>query len=262
MSVLSVFGQESTPSNRIFFYWGWNRSIYQASDIHFQGEGYDFTLENVEARDRQTAFKLNPYFKLDRITIPQTNMRLGYVINDKYSVSIGVDHMKYVMRQYQTATIDGYIKGSENFSGRYDHQDILITPQFLTYEHTDGLNYINAEFRRHHHWISVFEERIKVSTVFGGGIGLMLPKTNAKLLEKERNDEFHVAGWGSAAMAGVTITFFKYFFIQSEVKGGYINMPDVRTSPDPSDKASQHFLFFQNNYLFGVSIPLQKSAEN
>jgi hypothetical protein len=257
-----AFAQSEPVANRIFFYWGWNRAVYQKSDIHFTGEGYDFVLNNVAARDRQSAFNLDPYFKLNSITIPQTNMRLGYIINDKYSISIGDDHMKYVMRQYQEVTIDGYIKDSELFSGQYDNQNITLIPQFLTYEHTDGLNYINAEIRRHDTWFTYFDEKIKIASVFGVGAGIMLPKTNSKLMEKERNDEFHLAGWGTAAMGGITITFFDYFFIQSEVKGGFINMPDVRTSPDPSDKASQHFFFLQNNYVFGVSLPLRKSAEN
>ena len=31
-------------TNRIYFYWGYNRSIYSKTDIHFHGPGYDFTV--------------------------------------------------------------------------------------------------------------------------------------------------------------------------------------------------------------------------
>jgi hypothetical protein len=42
-----------------------------------------------------------------RMTIPQTNFRLGYFINDHYS-SYWVDHMKYVL-QNQVANFNGFI---------------------------------------------------------------------------------------------------------------------------------------------------------
>ena len=57
---------------------------------------------------------------------------------------------------------------------------------------------------------------------------------------------------------GLNATFFKHFFIRSEYKLGFINMPDVRTSPDPSDKASQHFTFTQLNFNIGVAFKLTK----
>src|SRR3972149_3153003 len=37
-----------------FFYWGYNRSAYTKSDIHFWGDGYDFTITNVKAKDEPT----------------------------------------------------------------------------------------------------------------------------------------------------------------------------------------------------------------
>jgi hypothetical protein len=40
------------------------------------------------------------------MTIPQTNFRIGYFINDHYSIALGVDHMKYVA-QNQVANITG-----------------------------------------------------------------------------------------------------------------------------------------------------------
>jgi hypothetical protein len=35
----------------------------------------------------------------------QTNFKLGYFINDHYSIALGADHMKYVVTQDQTANI-------------------------------------------------------------------------------------------------------------------------------------------------------------
>ena len=79
----------------------------------------------------------------------------------------------------------------------------------------------------------------------------MYPRTDTTLLGKERHDNFHLSGWGISVGAGLNITFLKHFYIQTDYKIGYINMPDIKTSLSYSDSASQQFLFFQNNILIG-----------
>ncbi len=135
----------------MYLIWGWNRGNFSDSDIHFKGENYDFTLHDVKAKDKVNSFTFRDYVNPRRITIPQTNLRIGYFFHDNYtirSVSIGVDHMKYVMRNYQTVKIDGEINTESQFDGIYNNNDILLTHNFLTFEHTDGLNYINLEVNR------------------------------------------------------------------------------------------------------------------
>jgi hypothetical protein len=55
-----------------------------------------------------------------KMTIPQTNFRIGYFINDHYSIALGVDHMKYVMAQNQVANITGNINTGTPFDGVYN----------------------------------------------------------------------------------------------------------------------------------------------
>ena len=43
------------------------------------------------------------------ITIPQTNYRIGYFFKEHYTISVGVDHMKYVMIADQKVQINGEI---------------------------------------------------------------------------------------------------------------------------------------------------------
>ena len=68
---------------------------------------------------------------------------------------------------------------------------------------------------------------------------------------KTRYDDFHISGYGVSAKAGLNITFFKYFFLQTELKGGYIEMNDIRTTPSKADKASQNFYFAETVIAFG-----------
>lgn len=189
------------------------------------------------------------------MTIPQTNFRLGYFVNDHYSITIGVDHMKYVMFQDRAVNITGNYPDAGTYGEILPNNQVLLTEDFLTYEHTDGLNYINTEFSRHDDISSVFKientDKIQVNLTEGFGVGFLYPKTNTKLLGKERHDDFHISGYGTSLKAGLNITFFKHFYIQGELKGGYINMPDIRTTISTEDSASQDFFFFQKIIAFG-----------
>ena len=88
---------DTRKTRKFFVYWGWNRDAYTDSDIRFHGNSYDFKLSKVVAHDRQTPLGLDPYLAPGSVTIPQTNCRIGYFLNDHWSISIGLDHMKYVM---------------------------------------------------------------------------------------------------------------------------------------------------------------------
>ena len=244
---------------KMFIFWGGNRESFSKSDIHFKGDDYDFTLYDVVANDKPKGWSID-YINPSRMTIPQTNFRLGYFINDHYNISIGLDHMKYVMIQNQIATIGGVVGASyPDYAGTYlpsgNHTVDLTDGSFLKFEHTDGLNYINTEFSRVDDISKLFKvrntDKFQLNITEGVGTGILYPKTNATLLGKERHDDFHVSGFGVSAKVGLNLTFFKYFFIEAEMKGGYINMNDIRTTKDPSDRASQHFLFLQRIIAFG-----------
>jgi hypothetical protein len=131
-----------------------------------------------------------------------------------------------------------------------------LTEDFLLFEHTDGLNYENVELRR----LDALYERknFSINVEEGLGIGFMYPRTNTTLLHNPRNDEFHLSGYGFNAVVAVNLTFWRHFFIQSELKGGFINMPDIRITNDESEKGAQYFLFTQYNIVFGARIAVGK----
>ena len=243
-----ILGSEK---GRLFIYWGWNRGWYSKSNIGFLGDDYNFNLKRVVAKDRQSPFSFNKYLNPATISIPQYNFRIGYFLNDRWAVSVGMDHMKYVMVNDQTVKISGTIEG-HNYDGAYQNEDIVLTPDFLLFEHTDGLNYANIGLSRFDQLLDL--NKVKISLIEGVGIGLLVPRTNATLFGEERYDEFHVSGFGFDLNVGLNATFFKYFFIQSELKGGFIDMPDIRTTKFEADKAKQSFYFLQSNIVFGVKV--------
>ncbi len=263
LSFLTSFSQETiaitdkfTAHNKgkMFIYWGGNRDSFTKSDIHFTGKDYDFTLYDVTAHDKPKGWHTD-YINPARMTIPQTNFRLGYYINDHYSVSIGLDHMKYVMFQNRAVNFSGYYPNAGTYDESLPNNQVLLTEKFLTYEHTDGLNFVNTEIARVDDISKVFNlpntDKFQINLTEAVGGGFLYPKTNAKLLGKDRHDDYHVSGYGISAKAGLNFTFYKYFFIETELKAGYINMPDIRTTADAADKASQHFIFLQRIIAFG-----------
>lgn len=254
------FNDAGNNKGKFFVYWGWNRDHYSTSDITFKGSNYNFTLYNVKADDKPKPFGIY-FLKLNELTIPQTNFRLGYFFKEHYTVSIGLDHMKYVMRNGQNVNIKGNINTGGAYDGTYNNEPINLSTDFLLFEHTDGLNYINVEVSRFDNldnWLKFSVKNIDLNLTEGLGVGILYPRSNTTLLGKERYDEFHLAGYGISAHVGLNITFFKHFFIQSNFKTGYINMPDIRTTKSKEDSASQHFTFIENMYVFGARFGLTK----
>ncbi len=239
---------------KFFVSWGGNREAYSKSDVTFRGKDYNFTLDNMVAHDKPKGWHID-YINPSRITIPQTNFRMGYFINDHYSIAIGVDHMKYVMTQNQTVNVTGTINLNTDYDGVYNNTPTVMTEAFLKYEHTDGLNYVNTEFSRHDDISSIFNientDKVQINLTEGVGVGLLYPKTNTTLLGKPRHDDFHISGYGTSLKAGINFTFFKHFYLQGELKGGYINMQDIRTTQSIEDKASQDFFFLQRLIAVG-----------
>lgn len=256
--VLSIFQTalifaQSEPAYKkgtFFAFWGWNRSAYTNSDIHFKGNDYDFTLRKVKASDRQSKISYRNYLRLDRITIPQTNLRVGYFIKDNLAITLGVDHMKYVMNQNQTVDIDGSVKPGYESHVNSDGS-IKLTDDFLAFEHTDGLNYINAELEYYKNFYH--NGILKINGLIGGGAGFLMPRSNVTLMGNERHDAFHLAGFGLSAKAGLDVNLWNLFFLRTEVKEGYINMPSIRTTASSDDKAHQAFWFAEMTYTFGFN---------
>ncbi len=242
-----------------FFFWGGNRADYAKSDIQFTGNGYNFEVQDAVADDRPKGWHID-YINPSKMTIPQTNARIGYFITDKYNVSIGVDHMKYVVRQNQTVNVNGSINLPNNevgsqFNGNYNNTATVLTDDFLKLEHTDGLNYVHAEISRFDDISKIFKlpntDKVQINLTEGLGFGFIYPRTDSSLLGKTRHDNYNVAGFGISGKVGLNFTFFKYFFVQTELKAGFLNMNNIRTTYETTDKATQEILFLERTIAFG-----------
>ncbi len=247
-----------TRKGAMFGYWGWNRAFYSASNVHFTGANYDFTVHNMIAHDRQTPFALDPYFNPLRITIPQTNLQIGYFIKDNLALVFSIDHMKYVMDQEQVAKVTGTI-GDAYYASMVQNGFVNMSDEkFLTFEHTDGLNYFNLGVE---HYQSIYSnDWFNINWSYGAGVGGLLPKSNVKLFGNDRSDRFHLAGFGLDVRSSLNFVFFKHIALRTEIKEGYINMPNIKTTlNNKPDNASQQFFFGQFN--LGIAYFFQTKKE-
>lgn len=249
--------EESTcqRTGKMTLAWGYNRAFFSKSDIHLSGDGYDFVLRKVKAKDFPSPFKPDVYFGPTSLTIPQFNARAGYFITDKISLSFGYDHMKYVVEQYQDVLIDGYISHKRNidYPGIYENSTITIQPDFLRYEHTDGLNYFSLEADYFHTLWKHPSGKHTLSCYGGGGGGFILPRSDVSIFDETAANIFHVAGFGASVNAGVRFDFYKHFFFQMAGKSGFISLPDVITHYSKGEKAAQRFGFVETFFQLGGS---------
>ena len=241
----------------MFVFWGWNRAWFTKSDIHFKGANYDFYLHDVVAHDRPSKLNLD-YINPTQVSAPQFNFRLAYFIKDDLALVLAQDHMKYVMDQDQTVEISGNISDPVYAAMINNGQIDLTDANFLTFEHTDGLNYINLGIEKYK--LLYEKNKFKIGWSYGGGLGALLPKSNVKLFGNERSDRFHLAGFGLDLRTNINMVFWNHWMARVEGKFGYINMPDIKTTlNNKPDKASQDFVFGQVN--FGIAYLFQTKKE-
>ena len=139
----------------------------------------------VIAKDRQTKNFLTYIHPLN-FTTPQYNASLDMININNNILSLGLDHMKYVVQNNQIVKCNGYI-----YNNNYHNTDVVLKKGFLLLEHTDGLNYLNLSLKK------ILKIYKGLSTRYGFGTGIIVPKTNAIFLDNERHDKYNIAGYTS-----------------------------------------------------------------
>lgn len=245
----------STRKNTMYFYWGYNRSIYTKSDITFSGPGYNFIAENVAASDRPSR-EFKTYVNIKTISVPQFNIRIGYYYVDHWDFSIGYDHMKYVMDKNQTIYLNGEITSTTNseLNGVYDHTTgkIPIREEDLHYENTNGLNYISFQMQNTTPRFTTRDGKFSIQQRLGFGFGPVVTQTDFNWDGEQYHSEFGLTGYGISAHTGVRFDFFNRFFFQSNWSGGFIHLPHNRTIQNMPDYARQKFVYGQWELVAGV----------
>ncbi len=253
------FSQENIElpkeKKKFSFFWGYNWSAYTPSTLQIEGNGYNYTLHHISAKDRPSPFASNIYFNPTKLSIPQFNTRIGYQWKKKWALSFGYDHMKYVMDANQKVPITGRISSTDNgkYIGDYKAGDSIITHKdFLQFEHTDGLNYFTFQIDNVNQILNYKGGLLTLDIRTGLGIGFLIPRTDVQIFGTRGPNIFNFAGYGTSLKTEFRLQFKKHFFLQATGKAGYINMPHISTTRNKADKASQQFGFIEGFWAIGT----------
>ncbi len=227
--------------------WGYNLDWFSKSNLHFKGDdfgGYDFTLYKAKAHD-------NPglgYILNSDISIPQYVYRVGYYFNNKnlMGVEIAFDHTKYIMTQNQKVRVKGTIQGE------VIDKDTIVGRDFLMFEHTNGANFLMANFIKRYCLYTTENLKHRLQLVMKAGAGIVIPKTDVTLFGQSLDNRFHVAGYVAGLDVGLRYDLFRYFFIETSLKGVFANYTNVLTVGD----GRAHHHFFAGEYIFAAGFQI------
>lgn len=249
----------SYAKGTLFGYWGYNRSAYTKSNLHFEGQGYDFTLKKASASDNQS-HRFKEYVDLGNITVPQFNGRIGYYFKNHYAISFGYDHMKYIFNDRNHVFLDGYIEpGLDNvWSGTYNNQPVVTDRKQFHYENSNGLNYLHFEIIRSDMLYRTKNRIFAISTNLGLGAGGLLSFNDFNFAQRKDMVTISMSGYALSAHLGLRFEFFNHFFLQAEGSGGFMHQIRVRTRPnDLSAFASQKYGYVMGHLVAGFFLYLK-----
>lgn len=249
---------------QFYLTWGYNRAFYKPSDIHFKGDGYDFTLLQARAEDMPEKFS-DIYFNLSQFTVPQFQFRLGYFFSKNTAVSAGWDHMKYHLIPVQLVNIDGYIDPAKypdlDYSGNFNNASILYTGKFMDYHHSDGFNFVRVAIEQRLPFWTAYDGKITAAMNGSASLGAMLPWTDFTFFGTHHRNKLHLAGYGASLSAAFRLEFLQYLFLQLSAQAGWCNMPDIMLEDHLPSRASQKITFLERSWSIGGYIPSRKRRE-
>ena len=267
LSLLSLtsFSQQTNKKGSYYITWGYNRSAYANSDIRFVGPGYDFTLLNAKALDFPTPVSdFRTYVDPELLSIPQFNFHAGYFIKDNLSISIGWDHMKYVVTDGQTVSVTGFVNPQTStpaitvnpaYVGTFNQTPLELDPdKFVHLEHTDGYNYASIEIE---HYKTLFQSKkslFAIDWMQGIGIGALVPRSDVYVFGVGKNNYWNLAGGGASLKTGLKFNFSKLLFFETTFKTGATKLWDIRTTGRSVDHAEQAIYFVEFYGALGFTL--------
>jgi hypothetical protein len=255
--------KKSTGPGVLFFHWGYNRSVYTPSTIRFVGPGYDFKLKGVQAVDRPSK-NLDEYVNINSFTVPQFDVRIGYNFKRNWAISLGYEHMKYVMKHgptyYLSGTINPGIDQATGLSGSYSGDSLVTNESTFHYENSNGLNYINFQLTNIFKIYQSEKGNIALTTLMGIGAGTILSYNDFTFAGEKSMQTVSLSGVGVSGHFGLRAEFFKHLFVAANVQGGFIGQYRVKTRPyDYDSHAKQAFLYGQSDVVVGALFYLKQA---
>lgn len=239
--------KNSAGKGTMFLSAGINNTGYAASDIHFSGIGYEFQLNQSRAESAPI------WNKKGLSGLPQMNARIGYMIANHYSISLGVDRMNYLLiegEQLLSGEISAGLDTATNWSGSYTNAAVTTSKSTFNYQNS-AVNYFRFGVERTDniyeigHWL-MFSSQI------GLGAGALYTSNDFRFAGKSDLSTRSLSGFGLNGFVGARIEFFDHFFLQANAGGGFSAQTKVRTRlNDATDYARQNYAYYMVDFSVG-----------
>src|SRR6478609_5242623 len=244
----------AVPTNKkqsVYLTWGYHWNSYTTSTIHLKdhsSDNYDFTLYHAKAKDQPD---MNDILH-SPLTVPQYVFRMGYFFNTKKDLGIELswDHLKYVVIDNQVMHLKGWIHET------YYDLDTLVTPNLVHFEHTNGNNYAMVSVVKRITFFQPANNKHSLSGIFTAGAGILVPKTDSRVLGNHNDGPFRYSGVVFGASAGIRYEFFKYFYLEPSIKGAFADYTNAKVYLQ--GRAQHHFFSAQYIAAAGIVYPLGK----
>lgn len=245
---------EDKPKQKYSFYlmWGYNRDWYTHSTLHFKGSNpngnYDFEVDHTRAHDRAD---MHDFFHTP-ITIPQYDINIGFMFNEKkgWGIEGSWNHLKYIMYDNETRHVKGQIYGQSI------NQDTLISPNFVKFEHTNGNNYLMLALVKK---VVLYESKsgkVRFCGLNKTGGGVLIPKTDSRIMGYHNDGPFKLSGFVIGTTGSLRLELFRYFFLDTGLQGA---LAMYTWGIIYNGSVHHNFLSLQYTYSAGVNIPIGKN---
>jgi hypothetical protein len=246
--------KNSFAQGTVDFTWGYNNAAFTPSNMRFFSNVYDFRLSNVRAHDKQTPFSWE-YLLPNGLTLPQYNMRVGYNFKDFWNISIGFDHIKYIVRDGQSVNISGFINPGVDplWSGTFsDGQERPLNKNHFQYQNSSGLNYARIQVSRNLAPFQKFRDgKFAINWLYGISSGALISSTDFTFEGYRTEKVISLSGYGLSLHTGLRSIFFKNIFIQGNFACGILHQVRVQTRPGSNSFASHAFMYGSAEGLLG-----------
>lgn len=246
--------KNSFAQGTIDFAWGYNNAAFTSSNMRFFSNVYDFRLADVSAHDKQTPFSWR-YLLPNSLTLPQYNVRVGYNFKNFWNISLGFDHMKYIVRDGQSVNISGFVNAGVDplWSGTFsDGQERALNQNHFQYQNSGGLNYARIQVSRNLAPFQKFRDgKFAINWLYGVSAGALISSTDFTFEGFRTEKVSSLSGYGLSLHTGLRFIFLKHFFIQGNIAGGLLHQVRVQTRPGSGSFASHALMYGSTEGLFG-----------
>ncbi|NDG85050.1 MAG: hypothetical protein EBX52_08445 [Proteobacteria bacterium] len=235
---------DTKKKGQFYVLWGYNRAIFTRTNSTFVTPEGTFTIHGSKGYDRPSPFDPKVYFNPTQLSIPQYNIQIGYMINDRWGIEIGQDHMKWVFDPNQKYDITGSFSptlyttnpnqpNAQPVAQTFDQIKQSGDATWLHFEHTNGYNYPHIGVVYQQPIYHTPKNKFAVDARFGAGAGLFVPQTSVYMQRdqmwnwKGYDNQFHIAGGGFHGTTSLKLTFFDHIFLLATARGSVIKVNDA-----------------------------------